>query len=122
MRFEGEMVDITLKEPLGAAAAGRWRPTARNFAAARSSVWTVGLADRLERRTAGQAGPAVSKEAPCRATAGAGVHAGWDCGRGLRPSWISRGVAPARRRTQKFEYSGNAATAAPGRIGRRVVA
>ena len=55
-RFVGEVIDVTLKAPMGAAAGGQWRPIARNFAARWSG--SQGPMDRMAGRSSGASEPA----------------------------------------------------------------
>ena len=56
-RFAGEVVDITLKAPMGAAAAGQVAANRKKFRGTLERGRRRRLADRLERRAGGQAGP-----------------------------------------------------------------
>ena len=75
-RFAGEVVDITLKAPMGAAAAGQVAANRKKFRGTLERADGGRLADRLERRAGGQAGPEGEQEEGACAAAGAGFRAG----------------------------------------------
>jgi ribosome maturation factor RimP len=72
-RFAGEVVDLVLKAPIGAAAAGQVAANRKKF---RGTLRGEGGWRIVWRRAGGQAGRAREQEARAGARAGAGLRAG----------------------------------------------